>query len=159
MFVWILFFKVLNNFHWRNKSRIYICIYCQRSSFSCSVVSTLCDPMDCRTSGFPVLHYLAELAQTDVHWAQDAIQSSHPQSSPSLPAFNLCQHQGLFQWVGSSHQVAKVLELQLQYESSSPRDSQESSPIPQLKSINSSELSFPSCPIFIYIHTWLLEKP
>ena len=124
-----------------------------------SVLSTLCNPIDCRTPGFPVLHHLAELAQTDVHWAQDAIQSFHPQSSPSPPTFNLCQHQGLFQWVGSWHQVDKVLELQLQYEFSSPRDSQESSSMPQLKSINSSELSFPHCPIFIYIYTWLLEKP
>ena len=93
-------------------------------------------------------------------WTCDAIQPSHPLSSPSPPAFNLPQHQGLFQWVGSSHQVAKVLEFQLQHQSfqwifwtdflldglvgspCSPRDSQESSPTPQFKSINSLVLSF-----------------
>ena len=69
----------------------------------------LCDPMDCTTPGFPVHHQLPELAQTDVHWVGDAIQPSHPLSSPS-PAFNLSQHQGHFQWVSSSHQVAKVSE-------------------------------------------------
>ena len=63
--------------------------------------------------GFPVHHWLPELAQTHVHWVGDAIQPSHPLSSPSPPAFNLSQHQGLFQWVGSSHQVAKVLEPRL----------------------------------------------
>ena len=64
--------------------------------------------------GFPVLHHLPELAQTHVHRVGDAIQPSHPQSTPSPPAFNLSQHQGLFQRVGSSHQVAEVLELQHQ---------------------------------------------
>ena len=72
---------------------------------------TLCDPMDCSTPGFPVHHRLPELAQTHVHWVDDAIQPSHPLSSPSSPAFNLSQHRGLFQWVSSSHQVAKVLEF------------------------------------------------
>ena len=61
------------------------------------------------TLGFPVLHYLPELAQTQVHWVGDAIQPSHPLSPSSPPAFNLSQHQGLFQWVGCSHQVAKLL--------------------------------------------------
>ena len=74
-------------------------------------VPTLCNPMDCSTPGFPVFRHLSELAQTHVHRVGDAIQPSHPLSSPSPPAFNLSQHQGLFQWVGSSHQVAKVLEL------------------------------------------------
>ena len=69
----------------------------------------LCDPMDCSTPGFLVLHCLPELTQTHVHWADDAIRPSHPLSSPSPPTFNLSQHQGLFQWVSSSHQVAKVL--------------------------------------------------
>ena len=76
---------------------------------------TLCNSMDCSTPGFPVLHYLVEFAQTHVHWVDDAIQPSHPLSSPSPPAFNLSQHQGLFQWVGSLHQVAKISELQLQH--------------------------------------------
>ena len=69
---------------------------------------TLCIPMECSMLGFPVHHQLSELAQTHVHWVSDAIQPSHPLSSPSPPAFNLSQHQGLFQWVSSSHQVAKV---------------------------------------------------
>ena len=64
--------------------------------------------MDYSMPGFLVLHHLPELAQTHVHWVSDAIQSSPPLSSLSSPAFNLSQHQGLFQWVGSSHQVAKV---------------------------------------------------
>ena len=61
---------------------------------------TLLDPMDCNMAGFPVLHYLPELAQTHVHWVGDAIQPSHPLWSPSPPAFNLSHYQGLFQWVG-----------------------------------------------------------
>ena len=63
--------------------------------------------MDCRMPGFPVHHQLLELAQTHIHWVGDNIQPSHPLSSPSLPVFDLSQHQGLFQWVSSSHQVAK----------------------------------------------------
>ena len=78
---------------------------------------TLCDPMDCSMPGFPVHHQLPELTQTHVHRVSDANQPSHPLSSPSPPAFNLSQHQGLFQWVSSSHQVAKVLEFQLQHQS------------------------------------------
>ena len=128
--------------------------------FSCSVVSNSLQPMDYSTPGFPVLHYLLEFAQTHVHWVSDAIQPAHPLLPPSPPAFNLSQHQGLFQWVSSSHQVAKLLELQLQHQSfqwifrtdflynwlvwspCNPRDSQKSSPAPQFKSINSSVLSF-----------------
>ena len=78
---------------------------------------TLYDPMDYSTPGLPVHHQLLEFTQTHVHWVGDAIQPSHPLSSPSPPAFNLSQHQGLFQWVSSFHQVAKVLELQLQHQS------------------------------------------
>ena len=119
---------------------------------------TLCDPMDCNKPRFPVHHQLLELAQTHVHWVSDAIQPSHPLSFPS-PTFSLSQHQGLFQWVSFLHQVAKVLKLQLQHQSFqwifktvllydwlvwswSPRDPQESSPMPQLKSINSLAISF-----------------
>ena len=69
----------------------------------------LCDPMDCSTSGFPVLHHLLEVAQTHVHWVSNAIQPSHPLLSPSPPAFNLCRHQGFFKWVGSLYRVAKVI--------------------------------------------------
>ena len=69
---------------------------------------TLCGPVGCSTPGFPVLHQLSELVQTHVYWVSDASQPSHPLSSPSPPAFNLCQYQSLLQWVSSSHQVAKV---------------------------------------------------
>ena len=72
---------------------------------------TLCDPMDCSTPGLPVHHQLPEFTHTHVHRVDDAIQPSHPLLSPSPPSFNLSQHQGLFQWVSSSYQVAKVLEL------------------------------------------------
>ena len=71
----------------------------------------LCDHMDCSTPGFPVPHQLPALTQTHVYWVSDAIQPSHPLSSPSPPAFKLSQHQDLFQWVSSSHQVAKVLSM------------------------------------------------
>ena len=77
---------------------------------------TLCDPMNCSTPGLPVHHQLPESTQTHVHWVGDAIQPSHPLSSPS-PALNLSQHQGLFHWVSSSHEVAKVLEFPLQHQS------------------------------------------
>ena len=73
-------------------------------------------PWTCSIPDFPILHCLPEFAQTHVHWVSDAIQPSHPLPPPSAPAFNLSQHQDLFQWVGSSHQVAKVLELQLHYQ-------------------------------------------
>ena len=78
---------------------------------------TLCHPTDCSMLGLPVHHQLLEHAQTHVHRVSDAIQPSHPLSSPSPSAFSLSQHQGLFQWVSSSHQVAKVLEFQLQHQS------------------------------------------
>ena len=85
--------------------------------FSSVAQPTLCDPMDWSMPGFPVHHQLLELAQTHVHRVSDAIQPSHPLSSPSPPAFSLSQCQGLFQWVSSSHQAAKVLEFQLQHQS------------------------------------------
>ena len=88
--------------------------------FCCSVAKscpTFCKPLDCSTLDFPVLHCLPEFAQSHVYWVNDAIQPSHPLSSPSPPAFNLSQHQGLFQWVCSSHQVAKGLDSQLQNQS------------------------------------------
>ena len=91
---------------------------CMLSCFSLVAQSclTLCDPMDCSTPDLPVHHQLLESTQTHIHWVGDAIQSSHHLSSPS-PAFNLSQHQSLFKWVSSLHQVAKVLEFQLQYQS------------------------------------------
>ena len=77
----------------------------------CSAIKsclTLCIPMDCSMTDFPVLHYLPEFAQTHVHWVSDAIQPSQPLSPPSHLAFSLSQHHGLFQWVGALYQVAKV---------------------------------------------------
>ena len=118
------------------------------------------DPMNRSTPGLPVHHQLPEFAQTHIHWVSDAIQPSHPLSSPSPPAPNPSQHQSLFQWVNSLDEVAKVLEFQLERHSfqrnlradllsnglvgspCSPRDSQESSPTPQFKSISSLALSF-----------------
>ena len=121
---------------------------------------SLCDPMNRSMPGLPVHHQLPEFTETHVHRVNDAIQPSHPLASPSPPAPNPSQHQSLFKWVNSSHEVAKVLEFRLQHRSfkknpgadllqngqvgspCSPRDSQESSPTPQFKSINSSALSF-----------------
>ena len=88
-----------------------------RSKASCcrrQVMSNSLRPQDRSTPGLPVLYHLPEFAQVHVHWIGDAIQPSYPLSSPSPPAFNLSQHQGLSQWVSFSHQVAKVLELQHQ---------------------------------------------
>ena len=127
-------------------------------------------PMDFSTPGLPVYQQLPEFTQTHVHWVGDAIQPSHPLSSPFPPALNLSQHHGLCKWVSSSHQLAKVLEFQLQHQSfqwifrtdflydgmvgssCSPRDSQESSPTPQFKSISSSVLSFLYSPTLTSIH-------
>ena len=146
---------------------LYLSVQFSSAPQSCP---TLCDPMDCSKPGFPVHHELLEFTQTHVHQVGDAIQPSHPLSSPSSPAFSLSQHQSLFKGVSSSHQVAKVLEFQLQYHSlqrnsradllqnglvgspCSPRDSQESSPTPQFKSINSSVLSFLYSPTLTSIH-------
>ena len=134
----------------------------QKFPCCCSVAwscPTLGDPMDYSTPGFPVLRHLLELAQTDNHCISDAIQPSHPLFPPSSPALNLSQHQDLFQWVVSLHQVGKVLELQLQHQSFQwifrvaflydwvvgppccSRVSQESSPTPQFESISFSALS------------------
>ena len=78
---------------------------------------TLCNPMDYSTPGFSVHHQLPELAQIHVHRVSDVVQPSYPLSFPSPPAFNLSQHKDLFKWVSSSHQMAKVLEFQLQHQS------------------------------------------
>ena len=86
----------------------------------CSVTKsclTLCDLMDCSMPGFPVLHCLLEFAQIHTHLVGGAIQSSHPLLPSPLFALNLSQHQGHFQWVGFSHKVAKVLELQFRHQS------------------------------------------
>ena len=104
-----------------NKRSEIIChLFCVCSIFSSIQFSsvaqwcpTLCDPMNCSTPGLPVHHQLLEFTQTDVHRVRDAIQPSHPLSSPSPPAPNPSHHQSLFQWVNSSHEVDKVLEFQL----------------------------------------------
>ena len=88
---------------------------CHTSNISVQLCQTLCNPIDCSTPGLPVHHQLLELTQTPVSQVGDGIQPSHPPLSPSPPTFNHCQHQGLFQWVSSSHQVAKGMELQHQY--------------------------------------------
>ena len=141
----------------------------QFSSVSQSCL-TLCNPINCSMPGFSV--QLPEPAQTHVHRVGDAIQPSHPLLSPSPPVFNLSQHQGLFHWVNSSHQVAKVLEFQLQHQSFqwifstdflkewlvwspwSPGDTQESFPPPQFRSINSLALSFLYNPTLTSIHDY-----
>ena len=131
---------------------------------------TICNPMNCSTPGLPVHHQHLESTQTHVHWVGDTIQLSHHLLSPSPPALNLSQHQGLFKWVSSSHQVAKVLEFQLQHQSfqwtprtdllenglvgspCSPKESQESSLTSQFKSINSLVLRFLYSPTLTAIH-------
>ena len=89
----------------------------ERSSVQVLSRVWLCDPMNRSTPGLAVHHQLPEFTQTHVHWVSDAIQPPHPLSSPSPPAPNHSQSQGLFQWVNSSHEVAKVLEFQLQHQS------------------------------------------
>ena len=131
---------------------------------------TLCDPMNCSIPGLPVHHHLPELAQIHVHWVGDAIQPSHPLLPPSSPAFSLFQHQGLFKWVSSSHEVIKVLEFQLQHQF--PMNIQDCSPLgwtggislqskglsrvfsdtTSFKSINSSVLSFLYSPTLTSTH-------
>ena len=135
---------------------------------------TLCDPMDCSTPGSPVFHCLPEFTQAHVHWVGDAIQPSHPLSSPSSPAPNPSQHQGLFLWVSSSHEVAKVFSASA---SVLPVNTQDWSPLGwtgwislQSKGLSrvfsntsvlkhqffGSQLSSQSNS---HIHTWPLEKP
>ena len=132
---------------------------------------TLCDAMNGSIWAFLIHHQLLELALTHVHLVGDAIQPSYPRSSPSTPAFNLSQHQGLFQWLSSSYQVPRVLDFQLQHQSflwifrtdflqdwlvwsCCPRHSQESFPTPQFKSINSAVLSFLYSPTLRSIHDY-----
>ena len=130
---------------------------------------TLCDPMNCSTPSLPVHHQLREFTQTRVHRVSDAIQPSHPLSSPSLPATDPSQHQRLFQWVNSASggqsigvsASASFLPKNTQdwspleqagWISLCPRDSQESSPTPQFKSSNSSALSLLHSPTLTSIH-------
>ena len=134
-----------------------------------SHVQLFVTPWGCSTPGFPVLHYLPEFAQTHVHWVNDAMQPSHPLLPPSLPALNPSQHQGLFQWVRSSYQVAKELELQLQHQSFqwifrviffriewfaflASQGTLKTLPAPQFKSINSLVLSLLCGPSLTSVH-------
>ena len=135
---------------------------------------TLCNPMNCSTPGLPVHHQLLEFTQTHVHRSSDAIQPSHPLSFPSPPDPHPSQHQSLFQWVNSSHEVAKVLEFQLQHHSfqrnpradllqnglvgssHSPRDSQRVFTTIQKHQFFSAQ---PSAQSNSHIHTWPQEKP
>ena len=143
----------------------------------CSVARsclTLCDPMDCRTPGFPVFGYILEFTHIHVSWVNDAIQPSHSLSPPSPLALSSSQHQGLFQWVSSSHQTAKVLELQLQHQSFQRIFRVDFLGLTDLISLLSMGLSrifssttvwkhqfFGTQPLWSnsHIHTWLLEKP
>ena len=177
MCIWFLsFFQLYEAVHWFPYVELILHSWniSHFSSVQFSSVAqscpTPCDPMNSSTPGLPVHPQLPELTQTHVHQVSDAIQPSYPLSSPSPPAPNLSQHQGLFKWVSSSHEVAKVLEFQLQHQSlqwtprtdllwdglvgspCSPRDSQEYSPTPQFKSINSSVLSFLYSPTLTSIH-------
>ena len=157
----------LYNFQHRESGGSHKCVQFSSVAQSCP---TLCDPMNRSTPGLPVHHQLPEFTETHVHRVSDDIQPSHPLLSSSPPAPNPSQHQGLFQWVNSSHEVAKVVEFQLQHHSfrrnlradllqnglvgspCSQRDFQESSPTPQFKSINSSTLSFLHSPTLTSVH-------
>ena len=137
---------------------------------------TLCDPMNHSTPGLPVHHQLPEFTQTHVHRVGDAIQPSHPLSSPSPAAPNPSQHQALFQWVNSSHEVAKVLEFQLQHQSFSVNTqdwytlgwtgwiSLQSKGLSRVFSNTTVQKHQFFCAQLYsesnsHIHTWLLEKP
>ena len=98
---------------------IYTCHLLSWVEFSSVAQScpTLCNPLNCSMAGLLVHHQLPASTQTHVHCVSDAIQPSHPLLPPSPPAFNLSQHKGLFKWVSSPHQVAKVLEFQVQHQS------------------------------------------
>jgi len=116
-------------------SKIHNSIVKKKNQFSSVARScpTLCNPMNRSMTGLPVHHQLLESTQTHVYWVGDAIQLSHPLLSPS-PVLNLSQHQGLFKWVSSSHQVAKVLEFQLQnqsYQTNNPTNKQHSFSVAQ----------------------------
>ena len=144
----------------------------QFSVQSLSRLQLFADPMNCTMPGLPVHHQLSEFTQSHLHWVADGIKPSHPLSSPSPPALDLSQHQGLFKWVTPFHQAAKVSEFQLQHQSFQwilrtdllsdglvgspccPRDSQEFSPTPQFKSINSLALSFLYTPALTSIHDY-----
>ena len=139
------------------------------SKKECCLCPALCDPIDCSTAGLPVLHHLPKFAQVHVYCIGNAIHPSHPLMLPSSPsALSLSQHQGLFQWVGCSHQMTKILEVQHQsfewvfrvdfpwdwlvWSSCFPRDFQESSSAPRFKNVSSSALCLLYCPTLTTIH-------
>ena len=152
-----------------NRKNWALAFHAQFSSVT-QLCLTLCDPTNRSTPGLPVHHQLPEFTQTHDHWVSDAIQSSCPLSSPSLPALNLSQHEAIFKWVSFLHQVAKVLEFQHQHQlfqwtprtdlledglvgsPGLPRDSQETSPTPQFKRVNSSAFSVLHSPTLTSIH-------
>ena len=157
---------------WVNKTQFLCSVQFNSVAQSCP---TLCDPMNRSTPGLPVHHQLPEFTQTHVHRVGDAIQPFHPLSSPSPPAPNTPQHQSLFQWVNSSHEVAKVLEFQLEHHSfqrnpradllqnglvgspCSPRDSQVfSNTTVQKHQFLGAQVSSQSNS---HMHTWPLQKP
>ena len=135
MLLWTLVYKYLFEFHLSllvgiclrmgllEHMKVYVLLFEKQPNcfpqFSSVAQScpTLCDPMDRSMPKLPVHHQLLEFTQTHVHWVTDAIQPSHSLLSPSPPAFNLSKHQVLFKWVSSLHQVAKVLEFELQHQS------------------------------------------
>ena len=135
---------------------------------------TLCDPMNHSAPGLPVHHQLQEFTRTHVHWVGDAIQSSHPMLYPSPPAFNLSQQQGLFKWVSSLHQVAKVLELKFNISPSNEHPGlislsmdwldilQSKGPLRVFSNTTVQKHQFFSAQLSLYskshIHTWILEK-
>ena len=183
IFIFVLFYY-LSNIYIYTYMNICVCntkiVPCFKKGLKVNISSvaqscpTLCNPMDCSTPGLPVHHQLPEFTQTHVHHVGNAIQPFHPLSSPPLPTFSLSQHQGLFKWVSSSHHVAKVLSFSFSLSPSneysalisfrmdwvdggspwSSRDSQESSPTTQFKSINSSVLSFLYSPTLTSIHDY-----
>ena len=121
--------------------------------------------MDCSTLGFSGQHRLSELAQTHVHRVSDAIQPSHPLLFPSPPAFNLSQHQGLFQWVSSLHQVAKVLSFSFSYSPSKVYSGLISFRIDSFRfdilEVHSSKPSILQCSVFFMIqfsHTYMITE-
>ena len=115
-YTWSHRFKVKDQFAYR-WSYLKFHLYMIQFNSVARSCTTLCDYMNRSTPGLPVHHQLPESTQTHVHWVGDAIQPSHPLLSPSPPSLNPSQHQGLFKWVNSSHQVAKVFEFQFQHQS------------------------------------------
>ena len=167
-----LIYKVLDYRKKKSSHKLFI-MDVQFSSVT-QLCPTLCDPMDCSTPGFPVHCKLPELAQTHVYWVSDAIQPSHPLSSPSPPAFYLSQHQGIFKWVSSSHQWPKYWSFSFSISPSNEYSGLIFFRMDWLDllavqgTLNFSNTTVQKHQFFItqlslqsnsHIHTWLLEKP